>query len=300
MNFLSNEQKGALYATISGIFYSFLGCFGMNVINAGYSASNMTFWRFLVSSVLMTLILIPKLKTINENPLDMLKMLIYGAIFYGIGVVMYFVSSKYIGTGLSMVIFFTYPAMVMFLNWLLYKKAMTKVYYLSIIIITIGLMLLVDISEFKLNAVGVGLSILSAMLYALYIVLSKKSKLSALVSTYMVCIGCTVVSLVLALMDQSLVVPVTLPVWMNILGIGTICTALPILFLLEGLKYISAEEASILSVLEPIFVVIFGIILLGEKVHIIQFLGIAIVLLGALITLFNNRLLNKNVLQKGD
>jgi len=298
MGYLSNEQKGALCAITSGIFYSFVGYFGMSVINADHSASNMTFWRFLVSSALISFILIPRFKAINENFLEMLKMLIYGAVFYGVGVVMYFVSSKYIGTGLAMVIFFTYPAMVMFLNWLLYKKGMIKTCYLSIFIITVGLILLVDISEFKLDIVGVGLSILSAILYAFYIVFSKKSKLSALVSTYMVCIGCTIASLMLALVDQSFAVPMTLSVWINILGIGIICTALPILLLLEGLKRISAEKASILSVLEPVFVVIFGVTLLGEKINLLQCLGIITVLLGALITLFDRRLMDNGIFQK--
>ena len=69
---------------------------------------------------------------------------------------------------------------------------------------------------------------------------------------------------------------------------GIICTALPILFFLESLKYISSEKASMLTVLEPIFVVIFGVILMHEPITFIQIIGIITILLGALLTLKDN------------
>jgi drug/metabolite transporter (DMT)-like permease len=59
------------------------------------------------------------------------------------------------------------------------------------------------------------------------------------------------------------------------------------LLLLKALKYIDAEKAATLSVLEPVFVLIFGIILLDEKITFIQTIGTIIVLLGALMVLFH-------------
>jgi drug/metabolite transporter (DMT)-like permease len=72
-----------------------------------------------------------------------------------------------------------------------------------------------------------------------------------------------------------------------------ICTALPILLLLKGLKYISSEKAAIVSVLEPVFVLLSGIILLGETVSVMQIFGTIIILSGAVITLFSKNSTNQ-------
>src|SRR5438132_7429592 len=114
---LSNENKGTLYAIISGLFYGLVGYFGISVVHANFSISNMLFWRFLISILLIILFLTPKIRQIKINDRAIWGAFISGAIFYSSSSVTYFMASSYIGTGLSMVIFFTYPAFVMFGMW---------------------------------------------------------------------------------------------------------------------------------------------------------------------------------------
>jgi drug/metabolite transporter (DMT)-like permease len=92
-----------------------------------------------------------------------------------------------------------------------------------------------------------------------------------------------------------LVIPQNIDTWLNLLVIGVIATVIPILLMLHSLKYISSEKASILSVLEPVFFVIFGVVLLGETLQAWHAFGVVLVLLGALITLFSHKI-NLNVL----
>ena len=58
-------------------------------------------------------------------------------------------------------------------------------------------------------------------------------------------------------------------------------------------KYISSEKAAIVSVLEPVFVLLSGIILLGETVSVMQIFGTIIILSGAVITLFSKNSTNQ-------
>lgn len=108
----------------------------------------------------------------------------------------------------------------------------------------------------------------------------------------MVLIGCSIICLIVAYFEASFVKPAR-GNWLAIIFIAIICTALPILLLLKGLQYISSEKAAIVSVLEPVFVLLTGIILLGETVSIMQIFGTAILLSGAVITLFNKNSLNQ-------
>ena len=286
----SQEQRGSFYAIVSGLLYGSIGYFGLSAMNGNLSASTMLFWRFFISSMVMLILLIPQLKGITDSYKQMFKAFVSGAFFYGISTLFYFFASQYLGTGLSMVIFFTYPVIIMILNYFFYNQSIPKVYYLAIFIIMVGMVLLIDLNEVGFDLSGICLGLCSAFFYACYIMFSKKNQLSPNVSTLMVCMGCMTTSFLVAYFSNTFEVPSTINVWVHLMGIGIIATVLPVLLMLHSLKYIGSEKASILSVLEPVFVVILGVLLLGERVETWHVVGIVLVLAGALITLFSHKI----------
>lgn len=298
MKILSLEYQGSFCAIASGLLYGLVGYFGMNLMNSNMSVANMQFWRFLISAIFIGLILIWQIKSFREKKVEMLKAFLAGALFYSISGGVYFLGCQYIGTGLAMVIFFTFPVFVMLLNWLIYKINISKISYFAVVLIAIGMIQLSDLGELKFDIIGMGLSILGAILYACYIIASKTIKTSPLVATLMISLGCSFACLLFALWDQHFFIPATFTQWRHIVGFGVISTALPMLFLLKGLKYISTEKVSLLSVLEPVFVVIFGILLLNEKLSLLQTIGMMTVLTGALITVFSRNLESFPMYQK--
>ncbi|KTD31637.1 integral membrane protein [Legionella moravica] len=286
----SQEQKGSLYAILSGFLYGFIGYFGLSAMNGNLSAETMLFWRFLISSILILILLIPQFKSMNDSFRSLFIAFVGGALYYGVSTLLYFYSSQYIGSGLAMVIFFTYPVMILLLNFFVYGQPIPSIYYLATFIILMGMMLLVDMSKAAFDLVGICLGLISAFFYACYITTSKRNKISPTVSTLMVCLGCMMTSFIVASWGHTLSMPASATVWINLFGIGVIATVIPILLMLHSLKYISSEKASILSVLEPVFVVIFGVLLLGEELKSWHALGIVFVLAGALITLYSHRI----------
>lgn len=286
---MTQDHKGSLYAILSGFLYGFIGYFGLSAINANLSASNMLFWRFCISSVVILIIVLPQIKNIKDSFRQMLTAFMTGAFFYGLSTLLYFYSSIYIGSGLAMVIFFTYPVFIMLLNYFLYGQSIPQIYYLATFIILIGMLLLIDMNQIAFDVLGIVLAVISALFYAGYIISSKNNQISPNVSTLMVSLGCMTTSFFVALGTNTLQVPLSGNLWFNLFGIGILATVIPILLMLHSLKYISSEKASILSVLEPVFVVIFGVLLLGEEMQAWHVLGIVFVLSGALLTLFSHR-----------
>lgn len=290
MKTFTRETQGSIYAIFSGLLYGLVGYFGIRLLETDASISNMQFWRFLVSAGFTLLIMLAVKKFRMENPLAMFKAFLTGAVFYSLSTGLYFLACNYIGSGLSMVIFFTYPAMVIVVNYVLYRLKAPKAYYFAISLILLGMCLLVDLGSLKGDLSGLMLAVGSGLLYALYIVSSKNVQLSPLLSTCMVSMGSAFAFLIVAGFNGDFSVPTTSFQWMHVFGFGIVSTAIPILLLLEGLKRISAEKASILSVLEPVFVVIFGVLLLEEVLNFSKIVGVLIVLCGALLTLISHRL----------
>ncbi|EKD46061.1 MAG: hypothetical protein ACD_69C00032G0004 [uncultured bacterium] len=299
MNIISlfKQQRGVLYAVSSGLCYGLLGYFGISLMNSGLSISNMLFWRFTIATLFMCVILIPKYKTIFNSYKKNLLFIVYGIVFYTSSAMFYFMSSKHIGSGLAMVIFFTYPAIVMMFNVLFHKMVLRNTYYISFFIIIIGMICLANANKLTFNILGISLGILAAFLYACYILASKRTHIAPSISTLMVSLGSMISCLIASYVYDAFNIPNGFNEWFNIVGMGTLCTAIPILFFLQALKYISSEQASMLSVFEPVAVLIFGVILLGEKISIIQIVGAIIILSGAIITLLPSKIKNINNIQ---
>lgn len=285
MKFLSHQHKGSLYAISSGLCYGLIGYFGVLIIKDGVSIYNMLFWRFLIASIFALLIVSSNFKLLYANTTSSIRVIFYGMSFYSGSAIFYFLASQYLGTGLAMVIFFTYPAFVICFNILYYKTPINKIYYFAFPLLIMGMILLIDKHEFGFDILGLILGVLASFSYACYILASKNTAISPSISTLMVSIGCTITCGLTALAHQTLSLPTTFESWLHITALATICTTLPILLLLQGLKYISPEKASMLSVLEPVFVVIVGIALLGEQISLIQIIGIVTILFGALLTI---------------
>ena len=283
----THRRTGAIYVALSGLLFGLIGYFGISIVHANISVNTMLFWRFLIASVFMCVIIIPKLSVLHIRMREITAAFIYGVLFYGPSSTLYFMAANAIGSGLSMVLFYTFPAMVLFMDFFITKHAIGRSYFVAVGIILIGMICLTcgDVSQF--NWLGTGLSLLSAFLFALYMVLSKTSTAPAYLDTIMVCLGSAMSALMMAFFEHSFVIPSETMIWKNILGIGTLCTSIPILLLLKGLKNISALQASILSVLEPVFVIFFGVVLLGESISAIQYLGVVTLLGGALLALIS-------------
>lgn len=286
---MSANRTGVLFVLLSGLFFGLIGYFGLSAMNANLSVYTMLMWRFLVSSLFIFILVIPQIKLLTVHKLSLLSVFFYGMVFYSTTAIFYFLASVHLGSGLAMVIFFTYPAFVMLINMLVYRIKISRLYLLALAIITFGMVLLIDSGLGKLDLTGICFSLLSAVLYAIYVVVSKNSPVAPLPSTFALTLGCVLTCYIAAWLDNSFKLPMDTGVWINIAGIGIICTALPIFFLLKGLKYLSATQASILSVLEPVFVLIFGIVLLDERIALTQAIGVTALLCGALLSLLNDK-----------
>lgn len=288
---LSIEMRATLLVALSATLYGCLAFFGTKLIHLQFTISAMLFWRFFIAGLWMLPLVWKKAKPTapkNYNQYDFLKAFFLGGGCYACNSGLYFVASHYIGTGLAMVIFFTYPVFVALLAWAIDKHAITKCMISALISIGVGLLLLQTNHTAVLNITGVFFAIASAVFYAFYIFGSKHTarNMPSRYLTFFVCAGCSLVFLSITLIQHEFIWPTSLTAWCYVIALGIIATALPIQLLLEGLKYIHPCKVAILSVLEPVVTLIVGITLLQESTSSIQLIGCVIILLSAVIIQF--------------
>lgn len=288
------QVKGTLIVALSGMLFGFMGFLGTKLLNLNLSLESMLFWRFLVATVwVVSCMLMGKTSTrkLNCNGVSLFKIFILSAISYSGCSGFYFMASQQIGTGLAMVIFFSFPVFVALFSWVLGNWKINKFAFAALIAVVLGLILLKGQGQNELNVIGIIFAIISAVSYAMYVYGSQHTikNIDASWLTLIVCLGNTIIFLFLSWYTNSFVMPTTVAAWAYICAIGIIATALPIQLLLYGLKYISPVKASIVSVLEPVVTILVGLALLDETMTSMQALGVLIILSGAILIQFEER-----------
>lgn len=284
------QTKGTILVALSGIFYGGLGLFGTKLQMQHVSMSSMLFWRFLIGFLFLMLIYA---KTIDFQTLATIKYdykkFLFATISYSGSSLFYFVACRYIGTGMGMVIFFSYPVFVTLFTWMFTAWRLSWCVLLSLMAVMTGLFLLKGQGHQALQWTGLAFGFAAAFSFGCYIYGSKKLTftIDTRTQSLLLCAGNALLFLIFALFsDGHLDVLHGTQSWVYALALGIIATALPVQLLLDGLKYIGAIKAAILSVLEPIVTVIVGSILLHEMIAPVQFLGISLLLAGTLIMQF--------------
>lgn len=286
----SLQMRGTFLVALSGMLYGLIGYFGTQLFRDNFSVSGMLFWRFFIAALWLLIISFVAKKNIFQstgNHRELFKTVLLGVVCYSAASACYFLASKRTGTGLAMVIFFSFPVFVMLFSWLSPHWKMNKYALIALVMILMGLILLKGHGSHTLGILGIFFAIISAFLYAIYVYGSRNSsKIDSRLLSLLICLGNAIIFLIISYANQSFAFPNSLHEWFDICTLGIVATALPIQLMLDGMKYISPVKASMLSVLEPLVTVIAGLMLLHETVSHIQLLGVLVVLLGVIMIQF--------------
>lgn len=119
---------------------------------------------------------------------------------------------------------------------------------------------------------------------SIYIVLGNHvvKTLQPLVTTSFISLFAAAGLLVLGLATRSMSFRFDSSVWMPAIGIVLFSTIIAVLAFLSGVKLLGSAKSSVISLMEPVFVIIFSTMLLGERLSLLQAVGAVIVIGGAL------------------
>jgi drug/metabolite transporter (DMT)-like permease len=188
------------------------------------------------------------------------------------------------------VIIYTYPALVALLSLVILRERLPGIGWLALGLTLIGVVLTVPTLFTDLQAVeaerqpvlvaGVAFTLLNALLYALYIVLSGRllrgqSQLAE-ASAWGIT-GSALVSLAV-MIGRGLVIPASLTEWGALVGIVVVSTVIPIFTFYAGIRLLGAARASIVATVEPVMTLTLAALILGERMEVVQVAGAALII----------------------
>jgi len=285
----SKRHLGFIQIILSGICFGFLGFYGKIAYKQNITPGELLALRYFISALITALLILstkPK-SLLALKAKEILASLVLGIFGYALFSSLFFLALTGLSASLTVLLLYTYPVLVTLFSKLFFNEHIGKKGLFSLLLVSIGLIGLVwgewSVSESKFLLYGFG----SALFYALYILLSRKylSHIEALSSSFYVQLGAGVVLSIINFRNNfARPFEIITQHPFMIISMSILCSLMAMTLFLAGLQKIKSQEASILSMSEPISGVIIAVIVLGESVYPIQILGGILILLGMLLT----------------
>lgn len=290
------KLKGIVLTMLSSITFGFAFTLGPMTYGAGGSNPvTLTFLRnFLSLPFLLLIVLFLKVDLrVTKNQLKNLAIL--GFIGNSITTLMLNIAFSHIDVGIVTPIHFTYPIFVTLGCVLFFHEKLSKQKIIALVIAMsgIGCFFIESLNSASFNSstlIGLILAVASGAFYAFYIIFMDKSGLkseSPFKITFYVAIASSIGMFFYGISTNQLVLSsLTTKSWIISAVFAFLCTVVALSLLQVGIKHIGASEAAVISTFEPITSVIFGILLLNEKITPIKIIACILIFAGVLILSF--------------
>lgn len=213
----------------------------------------------------------------------------FGFIGYYLASYFDFVGLTYIKASLERIILFLYPTLVLLLNRIFFKKQITKVQTLAILLTYLGIVVAfweeINISGDGTITGGVFI-FLSALTYASYLVGSGWliPKFGVVKFTaYAMLVSCICVFIHYSIINETDLWSFTWEVYALGFLIAIFATVIPSFLVSESIKIISSSNFAITAGVGPISTIILASIFLDETLTVLQLSGALVVILGIML-----------------
>ena len=285
---MRNLSKKALIGypagIITGITYGLNPLFGMPLMNNGAAIESILFFRYAFAVVILGVFLWLTKQSFRITAKQTAVLLVLG-LLYTASSLFLFEAYNYIASGLATTLIFLYPVLVAVIMVFLGVVPSWPV-WLAIAATFGGVLIMTQGSGGEsIDPVGVLLSLGSALVYALFIVIINRSKAIAdisnsLLTFYALTVGAIVFLGKIALSNTDITAGIEGgAAWLNLIGLALLPTVVSTASHAIATRNIGATKASVLGVFEPITAILVGTVMFGEPLTTNIMLGICIAIM---------------------
>ena len=298
---MGDTLKGYLFALVSALTYGMIPLFMIPLKKWGFfSVDTALFYRFLIAAILILGYLVFYQKeSVKINLKEGIIFSILG-LFYALSAEFLFIAYDFLSPGIASTIFFIYPIMVALILGIFFKEKITLASTISLIVVVVGVGILSfkpksndDKDNFGINYIYIGLfvSLLGALMYALYIIIVNKTKINASgvkVSFYSMVFASLFFLVKTLVLGNSVAIP-SLEIGTHLVLFALITTALSVVSLVYAIKFIGSTPTAIMGAVEPVVAVMISMGLFDETLTFSLIAGVIIIISGVLIDVVFNK-----------
>lgn len=284
-----DKVKGYSLAAIAAAAYGTNPAFAVPLYGHGMNAVSVLLFRYLMGLPVLAVILAVRRKSFSLKKEEIVPTLILGVLM-ALSSLTLFESYNYMNSGVASTLLFVYPVMVAVMMIMFFHEKFSISTVICLVVMGAGLMLLMKPQgEASLSLFGCLLVMLSALTYALYIVMVNVSKSVRNIPTtkllfYVLGWGCLVYVGIIAT-GSELTVPNENWGWLNLLALAVIPTVVSLGCTTRAIQLIGSTPTAILGALEPVSAVVLSVLVLGQQITIQDIIGGSLIVVATTIVI---------------
>ncbi|MBO5897748.1 MAG: EamA family transporter [Clostridia bacterium] len=283
------KTKAFIYIILAGVLWGTSGLFVHALAPYGFTTPQMSAVRAVVSFAGLALFaLIRDRSLFRIKPTELLLFAVIGASLFATGTC-YFTSMQLTSVATAVILMYTAPIYVAIYSMLFLGERFSRLKLAAIIGMLIGCALVAGVvGGMRFDAVGILLGVCSGIAYAAYNILTKiairrgsRPATATLYSVLFMALVALTVSQPQHILTHASASPALIIALM--LALGLVTHFIPYLLYATGMRDLPAGTASALGIVEPMAATLFGMWLLGDRLDVFSYIGIALILLATLL-----------------
>ncbi len=282
------KNKGYFYTALSGILFGFTPILFSFAVQYGTNPYTNAWIRGLI--VLLVSAVLSRLRNSAVHLSGSTLCLLFLSGFCSLLTILLLGSSySYIGVGMATSLHFLYPVFISVLLAIFWKNRLSLQQIIALVLSVIGMAFLAGSPQTG-SLTGILLAMGSGLSHAIYMILLDRTVLKDLpAETVLMATG---IVMSITLLIGSFLFPGTLrlhlpaPAYLFMICYG-LCAYAGHAILKKGIAMIGSQPAGLLSLLEPISSIFFGILFLKETMTVSKTIGIGILLISILLVLLD-------------
>lgn len=281
---------GTLCAIAAAVCYGTNPFGALNLYAEGLTTNSVLFYRFGCALLLIIVVLLVRKENFRVSRKEFGTLSSLGLLFTFSSLSLYS-SFNYIAAGVASTLLFIYPILTAGIMTLCFKERLTSRTVAAILLSLVGVALLYWTGNGStLNTWGVILVVISALTYAIYIIVVNRSQLqmSSFKINFFVTGFCVIGMVLYSLLSGNPIQSIpSLRAAFFVGWLSVVPTIFALILLVYAAKMVGSTPTAILGALEPLTAVLIGIFVFDEVFTSRLALGIVLIVLAVILTALN-------------
>lgn len=278
----NSMARGYILAIIASITYGLNPLFAVPLYGMGIDVLSVLFYRYTFALIILGLIMKFRGIPFAFERRQVFPIICAGLLF-ALSSYTLFESYKFMDVGIASTILYVTPFFVAIIMSTLFHQRIGRVFYMCILAALVGIGLIsIKFDSTIQNPIGIGLVVMSSLVYSIYIILIKETSIGRMESMtltfYCLATGMLFFLVILGAGRGVSVLPSSPEAYFNIAGLAVFPTIVSIVAMTMAIKIVGPIPTSVLEALEPVTALVVGGLMFGERLTLINVVGIILVI----------------------
>lgn len=288
-----NKAAGCILAAVAAVSYGMNPTFALPLYADGLDPVSVLSLRYGMAIPMLAVLISCRGFSFRIPAKSILPLALLGLLM-SLSSLTLFVSYNYMAAGIASTILFVYPILVAVIMALFFREKLSLRIVTCLVLASAGILMLYHSEPGEtISLTGTVIVLLSALVYALYLVGINNKKViglnSLVVTFYVLLFGFLLFPVLMLAGGSELVIPDKWYLWLNSAALALFPTIISLVCTAGAIKRIGSTSTAIFGALEPVTAVIMGILLFNEGMTLREAAGILMILVSVSFVISNGK-----------